>query len=224
MESCFAWLLKQLMMKKIQLLIVVLTMFFIPFKAAAQYQEMQQLLLNIEKLAQFRHILKDMKQGYVILTGGYNTVKEMTQGNFTLHKTFLDALMQVSPVVKNYKRVGDIINYQILLIKESKVSFNRFVRTKSFTEKEIAYFEKVYDNLFKESLRNLDELTTIVTANKLRMSDNERLEAIDTIYFEMQDKLQFLRNFNASSNILAVQRAKERNDVNALRGIYELKN
>ena len=148
----------------------------------------------------------------------------MSQGNFTLHKTFLDALMQVSPIVKNYKRVGDIINYQILLLKESKIAFKRFANSKSFTEKEIAYFEKVYENLFKESLRNLDELTTVVTADKLRMSDDERLEVIDAIYLEMQDKLMFLRNFNTSNNILALQRAKEHNDINTLRGIYEIEN
>jgi hypothetical protein len=211
-------------MKKGMVLVMLLLMLFMPNKSVAQYQEMQQLLLNIEKLAQFKQILSDMKKGYEILAGGYKAVKDMTQGNFTLHKTFLDGLMQVSPTVKNYKRVGDIINYQILLIKESKIAFKRFADSKSFTEKEIAYFEKVYDNLFKESLRNLDELTTVITANKLRMSDDERLEAIDAIYLEMQEKLLFLRNFNASSNILAVQRTKERNDVNALRGIYELKN
>jgi hypothetical protein len=211
-------------MKKGMVLAMLLLMLFMPNKSVAQYQEMQQLILNIEKLAQFKQILSDMKKGYEILTGGYKVVKDMTQGNFTLHKTFLDGLMQVSPTVKNYKRVGDIINYQILLVKESKVAFKRFANSKSFTEKEIAYFEKVYDNLFKESLRNLDELTTVITANKLRMSDDERLEAIDAIYLEMQEKLLFLRNFNGSSNILAVQRAKERNDINALRGIYELNN
>lgn len=202
----------------------MLLMLLAPIKTTAQYQEMQQLLLNIEKLSQFRQILKDMKKGYEILTGGYKVVKDMSEGNFNLHQTFLDALMQVSPTVKNYKRVGDIINYQILLIKESKVAFKRFTNSKSFTEREIAYFEKVYGNLFNESLRNLDELTTVVTANKLRMSDDERLEAIDAIYLEMQDKLMFLRNFNASTNVLALQRAKEQNDVDTLGGIYELKN
>jgi hypothetical protein len=211
-------------MKKGMVLAMLLLMLFMPNKSVAQYQEMQQLILNIEKLAQFKQILSDMKKGYEILTGGYKVVKDMTQGNFTLHKIFLDGLMQVSPAVKNYKRVGDIINYQILLVKESKVAFKRFTNSKSFTENEITYFEKVYDNLLKESLRNLDELTIVITANKLRMSDDERLEAIDTIYLDMQEKLLFLRNFNASSNILAVQRAKERNDINALRGIYELKN
>jgi hypothetical protein len=212
------------MMKKIKILAVLLMMLLTPVKTVAQYQEMQQLLLNIEKLAQFKQILSDMKKGYEILTGGYKVVKDMTQGNFNLHKTFLDALLQVSPVVKKYKRVGDIINYQILMIKESKTAFKRFSNSKHFSQKEIEYFEKVYGNLVKESLRNLDELTIIITANKLRMSDDERLKAIDAIYLEMQDKLQFLRNFNASSNILALQRSKEHNDVNALRGIYELNN
>lgn len=211
-------------MKKLKILLLLLVMLFLPFRSAAQYQEMQQLLLNIEKLAQFKHILSDMKKGYEILSGGYKAVKDMTKGNFSLHKTFLDAMMQVSPAVKKYKRVGDVINYQILLIKESKIALKRFSKSRSFSEKEIAYFEKVYDNLFRESLRNLDELTTVITANKLRMSDDERLAAIDAVYLEMQDKLQFLRDFNASTKILGLQRAKEHNDVNTLRGIYELNN
>ena len=211
-------------MKRVMILVMVVLLVLTPAKSAAQQKEMQQLLLNIEKLTQFKAILSDMKKGYEILTMGYNTVKDMSQGNFTLHKTFLDAMMQVSPVVKNYKRAGDIIGYQKLLIKESKTAFRRFVNSKSFTENEITYFEKIHNNLLKESLRNLDELTLVITANKLRMSDDERLKSIDAIYLEMQNKLLFLRNFNESSNILALQRAKENNDVNVLRSIYEVKN
>ena len=193
-------------------------------KANAQSAEIQQLILNIEKLSQFKKILSDMKKGYELLSGGYKTVKDMAEGNFSLHKTFLDALMQVSPVVKNYKRVGDIINFQMLLMKESKNGLNRFVKSGNFSEKEISYFEKVYGNLLSQSLRNLDELTMVVTADKLRMSDDERLHAIDGIYFQMQDKLLFLRNFNASSNVLALQRAKEAKDVYASKELQELKN
>lgn len=196
----------------------------LPIKSKAQSQEIQQLILNIEKLSQFKQILKDMKKGYEVLSGGYNAVKDMSQSNFTLHKTFLDALMQVSPVVKNYKRVGDIINYQILLVKESKTTFNRFSKSQNFSQQEVVYFEKVYGNLLNQSLRNLDELLTIVTTNKLRMSDDERLQAIDKIYIDMEDKLLFLRNFNASSNVLALQRARESNDVNTAKGIRDLKN
>lgn len=211
-------------MKKLVLIFALSLMLFTPLKTKGQSQEIQQLILNIEKLSQFKKILSDMKKGYDILNGGYKAVKDLSEGNFSLHKTFLDALMQVSPVVQHYKRVGDIVNYQLLLIKESKRAINRFTKSGSFTFQEIKYFEKVYSNLSKQSLRNLDELTTIVTADKLRMSDDERLEAIDKIYLDMQEKVLFLKAFNSSSNILALQRIKEKSNVSALRDNYQIKN
>jgi DNA repair ATPase RecN len=211
-------------MKRLLILGIILMGMVLPDHVAAQSQEMQQLLLNIEKLAQFKQILKDMKKGYEILNGGYNTVKKVSQGNFNIHETFLDALMQVSPTVRNYRRVGDIIQYQLLLVKEYKTAFNRFRNSGNFNAEEIAYLEKVYAKLFKQSLRNLDELTTVVSANKLRMSDNERLAAIDKVYADMQDKLLFLRSFNNNTSVLAIQRTKERNDVQAMRSSYKVNN
>lgn len=193
-------------------------------RANAQADEIAQLLLNVEKLAQFKQILSDMKKGYQIVSTGYNTVKDLSKGNFSLHKTFLDGLMQVSPAVRNYKKVADIINYQILLVKEYKNAFNRFKQDDNFTPQELDYLGRVYDNLFKQSVGNLDDLATVITANKLRMSDDERLQAIDNIFMDMQDKVQFLRYLNNNTTILTVQRAKDENDVSALRNIYGLTN
>jgi hypothetical protein len=79
-------------------------------------------------------------------------------------------------------------------------------------------------NLFKISINNLDELTIVVTANNLRMSDDERLAAIDRIYNDMKDKLMFLRHFNNNTTILAVQRAREKNDAVTMRKIYGITN
>ncbi|MBE8723465.1 TerB family tellurite resistance protein [Flavobacterium hungaricum] len=210
-------------MKKILILTILITLLMIPVKSMGQSAEIQQLILNIEKLSQFKKILSDMKKGYELLSGGYKTVKDMTEGNFSLHKTFLDALMQVSPAVKNYKRVADIVEYQISIVKESRNGMNRFIKSGNFSGQEINYFEKVYGNLLNQSLRNLDELTMIITADKLRMSDDERLKAVDDIYEQMQDKLLFLRNFNTTSNVLALQRAREKNDVYASRGLQTFK-
>lgn len=211
-------------MKNLVLTGITILLLSLPSKAVSQSQEIQQLILNIEKLTQFRQILKDMKKGYEILNGGYNTVKDLSKGNFNLHETFLDALMQVSPTVKNYKRVGDIINYQLLLVKEYKTSIKRLRNSGNFNTGEIAYFEKVYSNLLKESLQNIDQLTSVVTANKMRMSDDERLTAIDKIFNNMQDKVLFLRNFNSNTSILSLQRSKEVNDVRAIRSIYKANN
>jgi len=212
-------------MKKLIIMISLSFLGILPaFRASAQADEIAQLILNIEKLAQFKQILSDMKKGYEILSGGYNTIKNISEGNFSLHKAFLDGLMEVSPAVRNYRRVADITNYQIILVKEYRKAYERFRQDNNFNADELAFLGRVYDNLFKESLRNLDELLTVITAGKARMSDDERLQAIDRIYADMQDKLMFLRHFNNNTTILAVQRAKERNDAQTIRKIYGLNN
>lgn len=198
--------------------IVLLLLLTAPMQqASAQAQELKQLALNIEKLSQFRAILRDMKKGYEILTQGYNTVKDLTEGNFNLHKTFLDKLLQVSPAVRNYKRVGDIVAYQVDLVQEYSRHKGRISASGLFNGSELAYFNRVYEKLIDDSLKDLDELTGVLTAGKLRMSDEERLDAIDRIYASMQDKVLFLRDFNADTTVLALQRAKEERDVRAIR-------
>jgi DNA repair ATPase RecN len=208
-------------MKKVIVISVAVLAALLPSgKVSAQANEIAQLLLNVEKLAQFKQILSDMKKGYEILNGGYNTVKNISEGNFNLHKVFLDGLMEVSPTVRNYRRVVEIADYQVTLLREYRNAYDRFKRDSNFNPEELAYLGRVYDKLFKESLRNLDELLTVVTAGKARMSDDERLQAIDRIYLDMQDKLLFLRHFNNNTTVLAVQRAKEKNDAQTMRKVY----
>jgi len=207
-------------MKKLVILLFVLLFTFC--EVSAQAQELQQLALNIEKLAQFRQILKDMKKGYEILTKGYNTVKDLTQGNFSLHEAFLDALLEVSPRVRNYRRVADIIEMQIKLIEHQGTAFGRYRGSGTFNSEELSYIGRVYDNLVEQSLRNLDELLVVITAGEARMSDNERLEAIDRIYEDMQDKLLFLKDFDNKTTVLSVQRAKERHEVQKMESLHDL--
>ncbi|MEJ7558119.1 MAG: TerB family tellurite resistance protein [Pedobacter sp.] len=188
----------------------------------AQSQEVQQLLLNVEKLSQLKNILSDMKKGYQIVSTGYNAVKNVSQGNFSLHEVFLDGLMLVNPEIKKYHRVKDIITYQTDIVKEYKNAFNRFKSSGNFTGKEIHYLGKVYQQLFDQSLNNLNELTLVITSSKLRMSDDERLQAIDRIFIDTEDKLQFLRDFNKQAHILNIQRTKEKLDISATQRLYPI--
>ncbi|MBA4198935.1 MAG: hypothetical protein C0459_15430 [Chitinophaga sp.] len=203
-------------------LIVIMIMCSMSFQLKAQSDEVQQLLLNIEKLAQFKKILKNMKNGYQIIFKGYTAVKDISQGNFNLHKTFLDGLMQVSPAVKKYKRIADIISYQLRIAKEYKLAFNRFKEEKQFTIDEIDYLGKVYGNLFNESLKSLDELSMVITSGKLRMSDDERLQAIDKIYLAVEEQYSFLKEFTNNSNLLSLQRKAERAEIEMSRRLYGL--
>lgn len=186
----------------------------------AQSHEAQQLLLNVEKLSQLKNILRDMKRGYEVVSGGYNAVKNIAQGNFSLHEVFLDGLMLVSPEVRKYRRVADIVSYQQRMVSEYKDAFRRFGSVDLFSVSELDYLDRVYGSLLSRSLDNLEELTMVITSSKLRMSDEERLRAIDRIFLEVQDKLLFLRDFNDRTNSLGQLREKQRSDLRSLGGLY----
>lgn len=186
----------------------------------AQAQEAIQLTLNLEKLRQLESILDNMYAGYKILMKGYNTVKDIAEGNFSIHRVFLDGLYAVNPAVRNYKRIPYIIQYQQFIMKEGKRAFDRFRNDENLTVREIKYYESVYSHILKQSLRNLDELITITTAAKLRMSDEERLRAVDRIYAEMEIRVIFLKLFNNHAQMLVIQRARDQRSVNTMRQLH----
>lgn len=210
-------------MKYIKRVIMIGMFGFVSFFAKAQTDEIQQLVLDLQKLSQLKSILQELYKGYEVVSNGYETVKNISKGNFSLHQIFLDGLLAVSPAVQNYKRVADIINNQVMILHEYKNAFSRFKQYGYFNVKEIDYIGKVYGNLFNASLKNLDELAIILTASKLRMSDEERLKSIDRINTDMLDKLTFLRHFNNNTSLLVVQRAKEHNDVTTVQSLYGIK-
>ena len=190
------------------------------FPVKAQYQEAVQLALNIQKLLQLKKILENMYTGYKILTEGYNKVKGIAEGNYKIHEAFMDGLMAVNPKVKGYKRVIDIIEYQKKILQEYKVAYRRFSSSEQFSPEELEYLSKVYFNLSKVSIENVNALIMIITANKLRMNDGERLQGIDGLFEQVQDQLVFLRQFNSQTAILALQRYREQNDTRVLKRLH----
>lgn len=189
-------------------------------KAKAQTQDIQQLILDIEKLTQFKAILSDMQTGYTILTQGYGTVKDLSQGNFNLHSTFLNRLMAVSPEIRKYGRVAGIIADQASIVSEYKAAWKQANAGGHFNADELLYINNVFQHLLNQSVDNLANLTNVITAGNLRMSDAERLQAIDHIYSDTQNKLVFLRHFNNQVAILSVQRQKAQNEVQTFKNLY----
>lgn len=194
---------------------------FVGFRSRAQSNEVQQLLLNVEKLTQLKNILSDMKKGYQVISTGYNSVRNIAQGNFSLHEVFLDGLWLVSPEVRKYYKIAEVISDEGDLVREYKSAFARFSSSGVFSASELSYFSAVYGKLLSESLDHLDELVMVITAGTLRMSDEERLGSIDRIHAEMKNKLMFLRQFNSRNSVLRVQRTRELSEIRALGGYFK---
>jgi len=182
--------------------------------------DIQQLVMDYQKLAQEKKILTDMYTGYKIVSQGYDQIKSIARGNFTLHQGFLNALLAVSPAVRNYYKVISIINNEAELVKEYQSAQHYFQSGGHFTAAELSYFSTLYGNLLNGSLQNLDELEAVMTTGALRMSDAERLGTIDRIDGDMTTRLGLLRAFNNDAAIQAGQRGIEQNDAAAMLSLY----
>lgn len=193
-------------------------------KAQSIAQLAAQLALDIQKLQQMKLILQDMYQAYTILDKGYTDIQNIVRGNFNLHKAFLDGLLAVSPAVRNYQRVVDIINTEYTIVSEYKAAYGQFSGGGHFTIQELDYMNTVYTNLFNRSLTCLNELVMVITADQLRVSDAERLQAIDRVYGDITGQLRLLREFDNSVSVQAVQRAREAGDIGTLKSMYGIGN
>jgi hypothetical protein len=182
--------------------------------------DITQLVLDVQKLTQLKQILSDMQQAYTMVNKGYEDIRNLSQGTFSLHKAFLDGLLLVSPLVSSDPKVQDIINKEALLVMESQSANGYFQGNGSFTSSELGGFSGRYTNWLHAGVRDITELTMILTPGELRMSDAERLAALDRIDRDVTGNLSELRGFDSDAAILGMQRTRAAQDVGTVGALY----
>ena len=184
--------------------------------------DIEQLVLDVEKLSQLKQMLSGMYQEYTMLKNEYEQIKGLSQGTFSLHKAFLDGLLLVSPGVHSYWRVGDIISQEVRLIRDCQSANGYFRTSGQFTGPELDGFSTNYAVYLQRAEKNVEELTMVMTDGGLRMSDAERLSAIDRIDRDMVTQLGLLHAFNDGVALQATQRMQAKQDIGTVRGLYGL--
>jgi hypothetical protein len=183
-------------------------------------QLIEQLTLDTQKLAELKTILKDMQAGYQVLDKGYTNIRDIVKGNFSLHKAFLDGLLTVSTPVRQYYKVTAILDKEKSIVVESQNAKRRWIASGLFTPGELEYMGQLYGALSDKGNRCLDRLTMVVTSDALRMSDAERMKAIDRIYADVTEQLAGLRRFNDATSIQVFQRSREQSNLQTLKNMY----
>ena len=177
----------------------------------------------IQQIAALQVYINYAKKGYDIIGKGINTVRNIKNGDFNLHKDFLGSLQKVNPKIKNYTKVADIIAYQARIIKQTKQTLQSIRETQQFTNEELDYCRSVFDFFLNECLKTIDELITVITSGEWQMKDDERLKRIDKLYSDMQDKYAFSSSFSEEVGLLSVQRLGEQFEINRSKLINNIK-
>lgn len=199
-------------MKNIMFLLFALGMSnFLFSQTVAEWtqQKKTQRKYLLQQIVALQTYLGYVKKGYNIARKGISTVQNIKNREWNLHKDFFGSLSIVNPSIKKYTKVADIIAMQVRIGKQVKSLIQESRHRGLLSREEIDYVVKICDHLLAECLKNMDELTVIITSGALEMKDDERIYRIETIYSNMQDKSVFLLSFGNSVSMLSKQRLHE---------------
>ncbi|NCU05734.1 MAG: hypothetical protein GXC73_17325 [Chitinophagaceae bacterium] len=168
----------------------------------------------LEQIIANKVYLEYVKKGYKIVSTGLHSIRDIKNGEFKLHLGYFDGLKTVNPKIKAWMKVADIIAYQTQIIKTGKQAIDAVRLSGKFSNEELDYCRKVFDQLLENCLISIDELLLVVTDGKTEMTDDERIKRIEKIYAGMQDKSSFALSFSNEMHLLVTQRITEQAELN----------
>ncbi len=223
-------------MKKILLISVVALMSLVPVsKIQAQTEILEVIKAGVKKVIKAVDLKIQRLQNKTIWLQNAQKVLEnkmselkLTQiGDWvdkqkTLYADYFEELWKVKNTISTYQKVRDVIQNQLQLVTEYSKAFALSRQDKNFTADEINYMRDVYTGILDESVKNLEQVQLVISAFATQMTDGKRLEIINSASNNIEQNLSDLRQFNQDNIKTSLQRAKEKNDIDAVKKLYGL--
>ncbi len=151
-----------------------------------------------------------------------NEIKDWAEKQRKLYDDYFKELWKVKAALAYYQRVKDIIQRQLQMVNEYKGAWALFRQDKNFTTEELDYMLNIYTGMMDESLKSMNQLFLVVNAFATQMGDAKRLEIINTVSDNLEQKLVDLKVFNNQNKLISLQRAAEKGEIEYVKRLYGL--
>lgn len=209
--------------RKLVVLLVGVASIFYSFGTQAQTwneifkQKKTQKKYLIQQIAALEVYIGYARKGYEIVGDGLHLVRQITGGEFSLHKAFFASLGLVNASVSRSPAVAEILDRGLSLLGIVKSWKHDLLN-----ESGVAYVSLVKSGLLAECASELEDLLVVITSGKLEMSDDERLGRLEALRLSMEDKYGFALSFSADLNHLVKLREREQYSIDQIRRWYEI--
>lgn len=139
-----------------------------------------------------------------------------------LYQEYYQELWKVKEAITLYEQVKDITREQDQLLREYERAWKLLRDNPDFRPEELSYMEEVYSGILARTAANVSRLTALVKPFETQMSDAARMTMIRETGKAVDRNYQDLLRFNRQNTLLALQRARERNDVQEMGELYGL--
>lgn len=135
-------------------------------------------------------------------------------------KKYYDALKSVNNLVRDARKVREII----LMVGDVSdiyvTGFGRMMKDENFSARELDAIASGYTKLLEESNGVLQDLKQVIDVSTLSMTDKDRMDVVEGCYQKMK-RYRNLVNYYTNKNIsVSYLRAKKKNDLDRVMGLY----
>ncbi len=216
-------------MKKFMVILPVsaMTIFVsLPTGANAQVAFLEVIKAGVKKVIKAMDLKVQRLQNETIWLQNAQKVLENQLSKLKLSEIgqYYQELWKVKSAIVYYQRLRDLTGVQVKIVDEYRWAWNLFQKSGHFSAEELGAMEKVYSGILEVSVKNVDQILSIVSSFKTQMSDAARLELIVVAADAMEANWQDLKRFNRENSLLSIQRAKSLDEVAKLKELYEIGN
>lgn len=195
---------------RIQYLSILVMTFVLAARPARAQMDRDEMLAQIAKLQLF---ISQTEKGYQLVRQGLTTLGDIKQGDFNLHQLFFSSLQLVSPKIRAYIKIADILTMQAGMLAAYHAGYNQVKAASLFTAADLAYIGNVYQGILGKNSDDITELTGILTDGNWQMNDAQRLSSVDHLYGSVTAQYQSLLRFNDRLRLLALQKREKLQDL-----------
>ena len=135
-------------------------------------------------------------------------------------KEYYDALKAVNDLVRDAKKVRDAI----LIVGEIGDiyyhAYQKMLQDGNYTFEELAAISNGFTYLIQESINMLQEIREVVNVNGLSMTDAERMNIVNGVYFRLVKHRNLVQYYTRKMIHVSYVRSSRTNDTSRFFGLY----
>jgi len=178
----------------------------------------------LQQIAALKIYAGYLEEGYSIVKTGLNTIQSFKAGEFNLHSAFFSSLSKVNPSFQRYTELAQTAVGLTAIVSSYRKMFVMVKKVSVFNEQEQKYIKLVFDNLLSAFLKDLNDLVSLLTGDKIQLSDDERLSKIGLLKQSLQEKEVFGSSFLKDIKMQVIQRTRQVDDARSMKKYSQVNN
>ena len=153
--------------------------------------------------------------------GEQQLTKVYSEKNLLLAKTWYDGLLQVSPAVRDYRRVQMIFQKQTAIINSYATAIEVLRKSSAITPDQLSKMTQVYGALLAQSSHTIEDLSVVMSTSVLKMTDAERMKFIDQLDARITKQVDLVNYFTSKNMAFMQAQQQHARDVQAMQALMQ---